>query len=189
MTYCHFLSWMLQKSTPKFKIQSLSVCFRLKLQHLTSTSTSTLTSNVKLKLQTSNLKLPISYFNFTLQLQTKMHSQLHIITWKVSFKYQLKMSVSNFKAKLQQDWVALMSQPYWVEVDWSWSKLKRLIWLRSFLGFTHLNWYISFLSFFFCFLTFWFILFWGSIWAFLGSIGLSLRWDQKHFWGFTAIGR
>ena len=29
------------------------------------------------------------------------------------------ITVYNYNSK--QDWVALMSQPYWVDVDWGWS--------------------------------------------------------------------
>ena len=95
MSYCHFLSWLLQKSTTNFKLQTFTVCFRLNAQTLGSISD--FYFNFKLQHLTSTLtsyyKLQTSHFNFKRQIRR----QLHIITWKVSFKSQLRMSASNFK--------------------------------------------------------------------------------------------
>ena len=42
----------------------------------------------------------------------------------IQFLINLSSFAVSSNVRNRQDWVALMSQPYWVEVDWSWGWLK-----------------------------------------------------------------
>ena len=60
-------------------------------------------------------------------IQTKAYPHLRVLLedWLLFWAFQAFLIIDlNF----EQDWVALMSQPYWVEVDWIWGWWKlRLI--------------------------------------------------------------